>query len=453
MKAGFFMKIKIIEKSYDEVMAIPRTKHKKPHRPDIFFRTLMRLVSIPDLKKTHFSYEKRGMERLGKRESALYLVNHSSFIDLEIVATMLYPRPFNIVTTTDGFIGKNWLMRMIGCIPTKKFVNDLSLIRDMSYALNEKNSSVILFPEAGYSFDGTATTMPESLGKCIKLLKVPVVMIRTYGAYHRDPLYNNLQRRKVNVSATEEYFLSPEDIEKLSCDEINERIRAEFSFDNFAWQKENKIKVDEPFRADYLNRVLYKCPECLKEGEMEGRGTELKCRACGKTYELDEYGYITAKDGKTHFDHVPTWYNWQRDCVRREIEEGNYCIDIPVDICMTVDTKHLYRVGEGNLTHTDSGFKLVGCEGKLDYSQKPLSSYTLNSDFNWYEIGDVISIGNSDALFYCFPKKLGDIVTKARLATEELFKRARAELLLRKKECRVREHCDHDCDAKKNEND
>lgn len=440
------MKIKVVEKSYEEVMALPKQKHKKPHRPNLFFRTLMRLVSIPDLKKTSFKFERVGMEKLAKKEPALYLVNHSSFIDLEIVATMLYPRPFNIVTTTDGFIGKNWLMRQIGCIPTKKFVNDLSLIHDIEYALNKKKSSVVLFPEAGYSFDGTATVLPASLGKCVKLLKAPIVMIKTFGAYHRDPLYNNLQRRKVKVYAREELLLSREEIEAMTCEEINERINSEFSFDSFAWQKENRIKVDEPFRADYLNRLLYKCPHCLSEGEMTGSGVELKCKSCGASYTLDEYGYLKSTTGETKFDHIPSWYAWQRECVKREIDEGTYNIDAPVDICMTVDTKHLYRVGEGKLLHTGEGFKLTGCGGALDYEQKPLASHTLNSDFNWYEIGDVISIGNSKALFYCFPKCEKDIVTKVRLAAEEIFKKASAALHLKSKECKHKDVCDKKCE-------
>ncbi len=440
------MKIKITEKTYSEVMALPKAKHKKPHRPGMFFRTLMRLVSIPDLKKTSFSFERVGMEKLARKEPALYLVNHSSFIDLEIVATVLYPRPFKIVTTTDGFIGKNWLMRKIGCIPTKKFVNDLSLVHDMEYALNKNNSSVVLFPEAGYSFDGTATALPQSLGRCIKLLKAPVVMLKTFGAYHRDPLYNNLQKRKVKVSAKEEFLLSREDVANLTCEEINERIKAEFSFDSFAWQKENKIKVDEPFRADYLNRILYKCPHCLAEGEMKGEGVEIKCESCKSAYVLDEYGYLKSTTGETKFDHVPSWYAWQRECVRREIEAGDYKICVPVDICMTVDTKHLYHVGEGELLHTGDGFKLTGCNGELVYEQKPLASYSLNSDFNWYEIGDVISIGNSKALYYCFPKTEKDIVTKARLATEELFKKLSEELHLKSKECNMRDNCGKKCE-------
>lgn len=91
---------------------------------------------------------------------------------------------------------------------------------------------------------------------------------------------------------------------------------------------------------------------------------------------------------------------------------------------MLVDTKKLYKVGSGVLKHSERGFELHGCDGKLSYIQKPLASYTLNSDFYWYEIGDVISIGNQDVLYYCFPKSGLDVVTKVRLATEEVYKLA-----------------------------
>ena len=421
------MKIKVTEKSLEEVLAKPRIKHKRPKKPNIFFRTLMKVAGIPDLMKTHFKCEKIGMNRLKRGEPCLILMNHSSFIDLEIVASLMYPRPFNIVATTDSFIGKNWLMREIGCIPTKKFISDPTLVRDMMHAVKKLKSSVVLFPEASYSFDGTATPLPDTIGKCIKLLGVPVVMIRTYGAFHRDPLYNNLQVRRVDVSATEEILLSAEEVASKSDAEIAEIVNDKFSFDNFEWQKETKTKISEPFRADYLNRVLYKCPACKAEGEMHGEGVTLTCKKCGKKYTLDEYGYLVAENGKTEFDHIPSWYSWQREEVRRELENGSYKLDVPVDIMMTVDTYGLYHIGEGRLTHTKDGFKLEGCDGKLHYEQKPLASYSLYSDFNWYEVGDVISIGNADAQYYCFPKTDKDVVAKARLATEELYKIKKAE--------------------------
>lgn len=416
------MKIKLVEKSYNEVMALPPEAHKLPKKPNIFWRTIMKLAGLPDLLFTRFRCEKIGMDKLGRGEACLVLMNHSAFIDLEIAASILYPRPFGIVATTDSFVGKNWLLRQIGCIPTKKFVSELSLIKDMKYALTKKNCSVVMFPEAGYSFDGRATTLPETLGKLCKMLGVPVVTVITSGAFLRDPLYNNLQKRKVRVSAKMEYLLSPEQVKDMSAEDIQSLIEEKFSFDGFKEQQEKRIRVSESFRADYLNRVLYKCPHCMADGKMRGEGITLTCGSCGKTYELDEYGKLIATDGDSKFEHIPDWYEWERACVRRELEELTYSLDIPVDICMAVDTKKIYSVGEGRLTHTIDGFHLTGCDGELDYIHTPQASYTINADFNFYEIGDVISLGNHKAIYYCFPKKSGVVVAKARLAAEELYK-------------------------------
>ena len=416
------MKLKTIPKSYDEVVAMPKPKHRKPIRPNMFFRTLLRVVSIPDLAATDFTCEKIGMEKLGKKEPCLYLMNHCSFIDLEIAATILYPRPFNIICTSDGFVGKDWLMHAIGCIPTNKFTSDLHLLRDMTHAVKKLGNSVLMYPEASYSFDGTSTPLPETLGGCLKLLGVPVVMIRTFGSFSRNPLYNNLKRRKVKVSAEMEYILSPEDIKEKTPAELNEILKKNFTFDYWGWQKENGVKITEDFRAEGLNRVLYKCPHCLSEGKMSADGISVVCEACGKAYDLTEDGTLMAKDGESAFTHIPDWYAWERECVRNEVLNEQYRLQVPVDICMLMDTKHVYRVGEGELTHTKDGFRLVGCDGKLDYTQSGISSYSLYSDFYWYEIGDVICIGDSKMLYYCFPKCEGDFVAKTRLAAEEIYK-------------------------------
>ena len=78
-------------------------------------------------------------------------------------------------------------------------------------------------------------------------------------------------------------------------------------------------------------------------------------------------------------------------------------------------------IGGGHLTHDLNGFRLTGADGKLDYTQSPVFSHTLYSDYYWYEIGDVIGIGDNEFSYFCFPK--GNVsVTKARLATEELYK-------------------------------
>ena len=421
------MKIKTMKKSYEEVMALPRPKHKKPWKPTLLFRTIMRIASTPDLWATRFTSTRD--KKSEPREPALILMNHSSFVDLKMAAGMLYPKPYGIVCTTDAMVGKGLLMRLLGCIPTKKFVTDLNLIRDIKYMIKEKKTSVLMYPEAGYSFDGRATVLPSGLGGFLKMLDCPVLMITTKGAFARDPLYNGLQNRKVKVSADMKTLLTREQVSALSAEELDRVIQDAFTFDNLALQYETGTRITESFRADGLHRILYKCPACGEEGCMEGKGTDLTCHACGKSWYLNELGRLEASDGVTEYPHIPDWYDWERAEVLKEIKAGTYRLDTPVSLGLMVDYKGVYMVGDGWLTHSAEGFRLTGCNGKLFYEQKPIQSYTLNADFYWYCIGDVIGVGDRDCLYYCFPKDTGNgvcPVAKTRLATEELYKMAMA---------------------------
>ncbi|MBQ2390313.1 MAG: 1-acyl-sn-glycerol-3-phosphate acyltransferase [Clostridia bacterium] len=419
------MKIVVKKLPYNKVLQLPPQKLRKPKRPNMFWRTLLKLLSAGVLKKEGFTYTIENMDRAGEGPY-LILMNHSSFMDLEIAEHIFYPKPLSIVCTSDGFIGKDWLMRQIGCIPTKKFVSDPGLISNIRYALKTAKSNVLMYPEASYSFDGCATALPRRLGILIKKLDVPVIMIKTNGAFSRQPLYNGLKKRKVDISATVSCIISREDIKERSVDELDAILDEAFTFDNFRWQQQNRVVIDVPDRADGLHRILYKCPHCHSEGQTKGDGVSLYCHACGKQYELDEYGYLKSTDGDTRFDHIPHWYDWQRSEVKKELENGTYRLETDVDILVMVNHKAVYEVGEGTLIHDENGFSLKGCNGELEFTQSPLSSYSLYADYYWYEIGDVICIGDSQRLYYCFPK--GDVpVAKARMATEELYKIKRSQ--------------------------
>lgn len=154
---------------------------------------------------------------------------------------------------------------------------------------------------------------------------------------------------------------------------------------------------------------------------MTGKGTGLTCGHCGKHWELSPLGQLQAREGETEYAHIPDWYTWERREVARELREGSYKLSVDVDIAMLVDFKAIYKVGQGHLTHDASGFHLTGCDGRLDYTQGPRSCYGLYADYYWYEIADVICIGDNDRLYYCFPRG-GDVVAKTRLAVEELYK-------------------------------
>lgn len=415
------MKIKTKELDYEKVLKLPRPEHKHPKKQNQLFSFFLNAFSSAELKEVGFTYTTKNMEKAGNGPWMVFM-NHCSFIDIKIASKIMYPKPFSIVTTADGFVGRQWIMSNAGCIPTKKFIADINLFSDISYAINENKSSVLMYPEATYSFEGRATEFQKGMGFVLKRIGVPVVMITTEGSFTRDPLYNNLMKRDVKVKATVECLFSKDELKEATNEQIDNVLKKAFDLDYFKWQKDNKVKTIEPFRADGLNRILYKCCECGTEGEMEGKGTTIKCNKCHKEYEMDEYGCLHAKDGNTVFSHIPDWYSWQRDELKKSIENGTYSLTVDVDIMVMVNYSAMYKVGSGVLKHDANGFVLDGCDGKLHYEQKPDISYSLYSDYYWYEIGDVICIGNTDCLYYCFPKK-GDVVAKTRMAVEEIYKR------------------------------
>lgn len=428
------MKINAKKIPFDEVQKLPKLKHKNPRKPSAFLATVVRVAVEPTLRKIKFSYTEERMELVGKDEPCLILMNHSSFTDMKLAYGIFYPRKLGIVTSVDamsGILGK--LMRFLGCTPTHKYITDVSLLKDIEYMLRVNKSSVLMYPEAGYSFDGRSTALPKKMGVLMKRLGVPVVTVITEGAFARDPLYNMLQIRDVKVGAKVKCIATAEEIKEKSVAELDALLAEEFSFDNFAWQRDNKIVIDEPFRADGLHRILYKCPHCGAENQTEGKGTAISCKACGKKWEMDEFGQLSAVSGETEFSHIPDWYDWERECVRKEIEKGEYLLDTEVDIAVQVNLDGVCMIGTGKLIHNSEGFTLKSDDGKLDYSQSALASYTIYSDYYWYERGDVIGIGDTEYSYFCIVKD-NVSVTKARLAAEEIYKIAKANRRKPKKE-------------------
>ena len=420
------MKTTIKRMDYEKVINLPRPAHKNPRKPAMFWRVLIRVLSFFGMLGTGFKYETEGFEKIDSKEPCLVLMNHTCFQDMEVAYRILFPRPFNIVCSNDGFIGffglMEWLMRTIGCVPTQKFVSDVGLIRDMEYCFKTLKSSVLMYPEACYSFDGTATTLPAKMGILLKKFDVPVIMIETFGAFGRNPLYNELQiRRHVPITAKARVLYTREEIREKSVRELSQGVEDAFGFDHFRWQKEQGLEINQKFRADGLHRILYKCADCGAEGQMQGKGIGITCGSCGKYHELTPLGELKAAEGETRISHIPDYYRWEREQVRQDILNGDYLLDTDVEIAMQVDYKAIYKVGDGHLVHDNSGFHLTGCDGKLDYSQPPQAGFGLYADYYWYEIGDVICIGDTEVHYFCFPKN-GAPVAKIRLATEEMYK-------------------------------
>ncbi|MBR6762881.1 MAG: hypothetical protein IKM13_03930 [Clostridia bacterium] len=398
---------------------------KKPMKQRIFWTWLIRFLSRIMLRGKQYKVEKIGMEEL--KPPYLLLSNHMHFIDFELTAQATWPHPVSNVVSIDGYVIKWFLLEWIGAIATRKFTTDIHLVKSIRHVLN-RGDILAMYPEARYTPAGTLAFLPDSLGKLIRMNKVPVVAVVHHGNHLYAPFWDFRHKRKVPFHTTLKLILTPEEIAKMSVEEINQKLREELAYDDYAYQKEKGIKITEPFRAQGLHQVLYQCPHCKTEFQMDSAGAELFCKACGKRWTWREDGYLEANEGETEFDHIPDWFAWQRQEVRREIEEGRYHFEDEVDVYSLPRVWRYIPLGKAKLTHTiEGGFTLEGFyRGQRWYIHRtPAMTNSLHVEYDFGPIDkrDYLDISTENDSFYCAPSK-ENVITKLAFATEELYLRS-----------------------------
>ena len=392
-------------------------------------RAIAWAISYPDVWAHQSKITKIGME--GIRPPYVLLCNHNAFLDFKVATAAVFPHRTNSVVAIDGFTtptkngftSREWLMRIVGCICKRKFTNDAILVRQLNRVVKSGDIAV-LYPEARYSLCGTNAVLPESLGKLCKLLKVPVVSLIMHGHHVNSPVWHLGDRKVKPVEAEMTCLFTAERLAKATSEEVNNEINRVFTYNDFAWQKERGIRVNDPHRAEGLHRVLYQCPSCKAEYRMGSNGTELFCSACGKHWEMGELGELSTTDGETEFSHIPDWYEWERANVRREVKAGTYGITLPVIVRSLPNANGYIDLGKGVLTHNMNGFT-VQCSGDFGAfeMEKPVPSlYSCHIEFDYLgKYGDCVDLNTLEDTWYCYPQDCDFSVTKIALATEELY--------------------------------
>ena len=390
-----------------------------------FWTGLIWILSRCALIGKKYKVETIGMENL--KPPYMLLSNHMHFIDFELAAMGTWPHSVSNVVSIDGYVVKFFLLEWIGAIATRKFTTDLHLVKSIRKVL-QRGDVLAMYPEARYSPCGTTAFMPDSLGKLIRMNKVPVVAVVHHGNHLYAPFWNFRKKRKVPLHTTMKVILTPEQIAAMSVDEINETLRQALQYDDYRYQKENGIRITESYRAEGLHKVLYQCPHCLAESKMASKGTELFCTACGKRWNWDEDGNLRALEGETEFDHIPEWFEWERQQVRKQIEDGTYRYEDEVDVWSLPRVYRYIPLGKAKLTHdAENGFVLEGhYRGEVYRIQRqPLQTNSLHVEYDFGPLKaiDCLDISTENDSFYCKPSR-SDVITKLAFATEEIYQRA-----------------------------
>jgi hypothetical protein len=408
----------IVYKSYDEVKALPQFDlQSMPKKPKWYLQLLAWVLAFPETFKVKPKIRKHNME--GVKGPFIMLCNHNSFLDFKIATRAVFPKRSTYIVAVDGFIGREGIMRNVGCFAKRKFFSDSVIVRQIRHSIEENKVICQIYPEARYSLVGTNSELPDALSKLIKMTGYPVVTLVSHGHHLYQPFWN-LKNRKVKTSTDMTYILSPQQIKDTTVQDITKIINTAFTYDDYRYQVDNDLHIKESFRAEGLHKPLFMCPHCETEHQMDSKDNTLFCKKCDVTYEMDTLGRLENTNGETIFSHIPDWFEWQREMIKRQILNNQYDITLEVEIDMLPNSTGFYRVGSGTLTHNKDGYTLKGNGFEI---QKPVkANFGVHIEYDYFGRGDGISFSTKDETFYVYPKDQTYSVTKFHFATEELYK-------------------------------
>lgn len=374
-------------------------------------------------KKYGLKIHKENMK--GLKPPYLIFASHHSFMDFLITPLTIFPHPANYVSELEGFeYYGEWKYRHIGCLGTRKFVDDMALIKNIKRVI-AKGRIMVIYPEARYANVGTNSRLQPSVGKLAKMLKVPVVTVNMKGNYLQSPIWNLTPRKGARLDATITKVFDPEDLEKLSAAEITEKLQEKLTYDDYAYQWENKIKINYEKRAEGLHKALYKCKKCGHDFSMDSKGARIFCRDCNASYYMNEYGRLIDEDDKETSIHIPDYYEWQRQEVIEEIKSGRYHLEMDVHIEALPNAKNFIDLGTAHLVHGEKGFDLTfkdygEKEAKtMHFDSKSMSS--IHTEYDYRGHGQCVTLSTLDNTYFLFPLEEGFNATKIQFAVEALF--------------------------------
>jgi hypothetical protein len=158
---------------------------------------------------------------------------------------------------------------------------------------------------------------------------------------------------------------------------------------------------------------------------MDSAGIHLWCNACGAKWEMDTLSRLKGVNTDKGFSHVPDWYRWEREEVRKEVENGTYCIKdtVKVEDYYSV-RKGFINLGKVDFIHDKNGFTFKGTldDGTPFELNKVVSdNYSVHIEYNFRNNGDCFEIGTDKTSYFMYPQTLKNVITKLHFGTEELY--------------------------------
>ena len=411
----------------------PETKKFNMYRDMIYQNKIIMnglVWPLTTLRAKVFNANIKKVRMEGVKGPFILVCNHNAFYDFYVMLAATKPYTGVYPAAVDDFIGREFILRMGGCLPKRKYTSDLNTVKQCQKAIKDGECFGV-YAEARYSLCGVTENdaFTESIGQLVKMMGVPCVTFKTSGHHIFDPFWGDHTFRLLpRTDAVLTQIFTAEEVKEASVEEINAKIREYIYNDDWRWQSENRVPLKFKRRAEGLHKPLYQCPHCMTEYKMNSKGDRIFCEHCGKSWWLNYYGELEASDGNTEFKFPSDWYDWERQNVKKEVQEGRYYFECDCHVNELPNSKGYVRLGNGKFVHDMNGLRV---EGIRDFDGEPFkmvleaaSQNTIHVEYT-YRFGDFkdcIDMNTLQDTWYVFPKNCDFSVTKVSLATEQIYK-------------------------------
>lgn len=224
------------------------------------------------------------------------VANHSTFYDGFYLASGIRGRIYLLVTDSVLHGALGFLIKRAGVVPITKNLINVDSVRGM-VDLVKRGKAIGVFPEGQTTWHGASGPIYPAVGKLIKLLGVPLVSAIMKGGYHIEPKWS---RKRRDGSITVEYALvaRAEEIAARTADELTGLVQSAITHDDFAHIHDNGLSFPSKRGAEYLERVLYHCPECDGLASLSSHDNTLQCDDCGAEWLWAGRGILHRQPGE-----------------------------------------------------------------------------------------------------------------------------------------------------------
>lgn len=246
-----------------------------------------------------------------KKEQFFVLMNHQTAFDQFFVEMAFFSSPVYYVASEDLF-SKGWLSRIIehvvAPIPIKKSVTDMKAVKTCVRVARE-GGTIAIAPEGNRTFSGVTESIKPSITGLVRLLRLPIAIFRIEGGYGVHPRWSDVLRKgRMHASVTR--VIEPAEYADMSDDELFSLIMNELTWDDTTLVAEYHHKKS----AEYLERVMYVCPECGLS-EWESHGDIVTCKRCARQVRYRSDLRLEGINRPFPFAYVKDWYAYQENFI------------------------------------------------------------------------------------------------------------------------------------------